>query len=142
VRGDHFIYDVLGNRTSGSEEEIYMKRFFLVLATMLGLTLFTVVGPLFAQTASGTVKSVTMEECDFIPGTCVGILVVQSGDQERTFAVPRGAYIMHGDHHWILLGNLRPSDPVTVNFVLHKGKPEARVVRLERRPLPGEMQTD
>lgn len=119
-----------------------MKRFLLVLAALLGATLFTAVGPLFAQTASGTVKSVTLEECDFIPGTCVGILVIRSGDQEHTFAIPRGAYLMHGDHHWILLSELHPSDPVTVNFVLHKGKPEARLVRLERRPLPGEMQTE
>ncbi len=119
-----------------------MKRFLLVLAALLGLTLFTVVGPLFAQTASGTVKSVTLEECEFIPGTCVGILVIKSNEEEQTFAIPRGTYIMHGDHHWILLGELHTSDPVTVNFVLYKGKPEARLVRLERRPLPGEMQTD
>lgn len=119
-----------------------MKRFALVLATLLGVTLFTVVGPVFAQTASGTVKSVTLDECDFIPGTCVGVIVIQSGDQEQTVAVPRGTYIMHGERHWIMLGELHPSDPVTVNFVLRKGKPEARIVRLERRPLPGEMQTD
>lgn len=119
-----------------------MKRFLLVLVTLLGVTLFTVVSPVFAQSMSGTIKSVTLEECDFMPGTCVGVIVLQSGDQEHTFAVPRGTYIMHGDHHWILLGELHPSDPVTVNFVLRKGKAEARLVRLERRPLPGEMQTD
>lgn len=119
-----------------------MKRFLLVLAALLGVTLFTVASPLFAQTASGTVKSVTLEECDFIPGTCVGVLVIKSDDQELTFAIPRGTYIMHGHDHWILLGELHPSDPVTVSFVFRKGKPEARLVRLERRPLPGEMQTD
>lgn len=94
------------------------------------------------ETASGTVRSFTLVDCDLVPGTCQGSLVIESGGQPVTFAVPKGTFIKHGERHWILLSELRPRDPVSVSFVTREGLRQARVVRLERRPLPGEMGSD
>ncbi len=91
------------------------------------------------ENASGTVKSYSLEDCNLLPGTCVGVLVIQSGTETLTFAIAKGTYILHGERHWILLNALRPRDPVTVSFVSQEGRRLARLVRLERRPLPGEM---
>ncbi len=95
-----------------------------------------------AESASGTVKSYSLEDCNLLPGTCVGALVIQSGTETLTFAIAKGTYILHGERHWILLSDLRPRDPVTVSFVNQEGRRLARVVRLERRPLPGEIGTE
>ncbi len=119
-----------------------MKRCPLVLAVLLGVALFMVVGPVFAESVSGTLKAVTIEGCDFLPGTCQGALVVESGGQTLTFLVAKGTFIEYGDRHWVLIGELRPPDPVTITYVIKDGRRLAKVVRLERRPLPGEMQTD
>lgn len=91
------------------------------------------------ESASGTVRSYTLEDCNLLPGTCVGALVIQSGAETLTFVIARGTYILHGERYWILLNELRPRDPVTVSFVNQEGRRLARVVRLERRPLPGEI---
>ncbi len=91
------------------------------------------------ESASGSVKSYTLEDCDLVPGTCQGVLVIQSGAETLTFAIPKGTFILHGERYWILLNELRPRDPVTVSFVTREGHRQARVVRLERRPLPGEI---
>ncbi len=119
-----------------------MKRFPVVLAALLGVSLFMAVGPVFAESASGTLKAVTIEGCEFLPGTCQGALVVESGGQTLTFLVEKGTFIEWGDRHWVLIGELRPPDPVTVTYVVKEGRRLAKVVRLERRPLPGEMQTN
>lgn len=94
------------------------------------------------DSVSGTVKAYTLEDCQLVPGTCQGSLVIQSGAETHTFAIPKGTLIKHGERHWILLNELRPRDPVTVTFVTREGQRHAQVVRLERRPLPGEMGSD
>lgn len=116
-------------------------------SVVLGLLLLLSLLPAIAagqaiESASGTVKSYRLDDCDLLPGTCLGSLVIQSGAETFTFAVARGTYIMHGERYWILLNELRPRDPVTVSFVSREGRRHARLVRLERRPLPGEVGAD
>lgn len=118
-----------------------MRRVALGLLFLLALAAATAAGQP-VETVSGTVRSFTLEDCDLVPGTCQGSLVVESGGQTVTFAIPKGTFLKHGERHWILLSDLRPRDPVSVSFVTQEGKRHARIVRLERRPLPGEMGSD
>ncbi len=115
-----------------------MRSVALGLLLLLSLLPATAAGQP-VESASGTLRSYTLEDCDLLPGSCVGSLVIQSGTETLTFVIPTGTYILHGERYWILLNELRPRDPVTVSFVTREGRRLARVVRLERRPLPGEI---